>query len=164
MSIVLDGTNGITTVSGVIVPNSTNGITGTTTNDNANTGAVGEFVSSIVANTVSLTSGTITNLTSVSLTAGDWDVWGVVTFASNSQPSTISSSNSAVSSTNNNFSERQGRTPLTPAHVYGYDTDVPCTMTRYSLSSTSSIYLNASVVFSGGVMAAGGFIGARRRR
>lgn len=48
---------------------------GTATNDNATAGNVGEYVSSVVASPgVSLTTNVVTNLTSISLTAGDWDV------------------------------------------------------------------------------------------
>ena len=52
---------------------------GTATNDNASTGNLGEFVTSSVTCTTAtgLTSGTSANVTSISLTAGDWDVWGV---------------------------------------------------------------------------------------
>lgn len=57
-------------------------IGGTGTNDNALAGQVGEFVSSIIASAspVSLANGTAKDLTSISLTAGDWDVWGNITF------------------------------------------------------------------------------------
>ena len=57
----------------------TTGIVGTTTNNNAAAGSVGEFVSSIVlgAAAVSLTTNVSANITSlVSLSAGDWDIWG----------------------------------------------------------------------------------------
>jgi len=49
---------------------------GTTTNDNAAAGQVGEYVSSTITGgaSVALTPGVATNITSISLTAGDWDV------------------------------------------------------------------------------------------
>jgi hypothetical protein len=52
-----------------------NVLVGTTTNDNAPAGNNGEYVSSSVAKTtpVTLVSATPANLTSVSLSAGDWD-------------------------------------------------------------------------------------------
>jgi hypothetical protein len=48
----------------------------TATNDSATAGNVGEYISSAVAvgSAVSLTTGTAANMTSISLTAGDWDV------------------------------------------------------------------------------------------
>ncbi|HEY6019562.1 MAG TPA: hypothetical protein VIY48_06565, partial [Candidatus Paceibacterota bacterium] len=57
-------------------------IKGTSTNDNAIAGDVGELITSTVASAsgVSLTSTTAANVTSISLTAGDWDVDGTVDF------------------------------------------------------------------------------------
>jgi predicted nucleic acid-binding protein len=52
----------------------------TQTNDSAAAGKVGEFITSniVVGSAVALTTGTAANVTSVSLTAGDWDVCGEV--------------------------------------------------------------------------------------
>jgi hypothetical protein len=54
------------------------GITGTATNDNANAGVVGELISASVAVTTGagITNNTAFNFTSISLGAGDWDVYG----------------------------------------------------------------------------------------
>jgi hypothetical protein len=51
---------------------------GTTTNDDAAAGHIGEYVSSMVPGGTgpALTSGAASNITSISLTAGDWDVSG----------------------------------------------------------------------------------------
>lgn len=53
-------------------------IVGVTTNSNAAAGSVGEFVSSVIlaASAVSLVTNTAKNVTTILLTAGDWDVWG----------------------------------------------------------------------------------------
>lgn len=69
----LSGTGGCT-----IVPNTLFGITGTTTNDSANAGAVGELLKSTVASGsgISQLSATPINITSLSLTPGDWEVTG----------------------------------------------------------------------------------------
>jgi len=68
------------TATGAITPSQTAGIVGTTTNNNANAGSVGEYVSSTVvdASAVALTAGVAADITSISLTAGDWDVSGLV--------------------------------------------------------------------------------------
>jgi len=68
------------TATGAITPSQTAGIVGTTTNNNANAGSVGEYVSSTVvdASAVALASGVAADVTSISLTAGDWDVSGLV--------------------------------------------------------------------------------------
>lgn len=68
MSIVLDGTNGITGPA-------TKEIVGTTTNDSAAAGYVGEYIESIASGvSLSLSGGGGNNVTTISLTAGDWDV------------------------------------------------------------------------------------------
>lgn len=69
----LAGTSGCT-----IVPNTLIGITGTTTNDVANTGAVGEVLKVTVAagSGISQLTATPINVTSLSLTPGDWEVTG----------------------------------------------------------------------------------------
>lgn len=57
-------------------------IAATATNDNAAAGKVGEFMSSVIAeaSAVSLTNGTNADVTTLSLTAGDWDIWGNLSF------------------------------------------------------------------------------------
>src|SRR6185312_14765343 len=51
---------------------------GTTTNDNASSGNVGQLISSniVSGSSVSLTTATPLDITTISLTAGDWDVQG----------------------------------------------------------------------------------------
>jgi hypothetical protein len=57
--------------------NLTNGqLHGTNTNDNAGAGEVGEVISSVVTAGVAFTGNTVANICTISLTAGDWDVWG----------------------------------------------------------------------------------------
>lgn len=58
-----------------ITPAQAGGIVGTTTNNNANAGSVGEYLSN-TGSAVSLTSGSPTTVATITLTAGDWDVWG----------------------------------------------------------------------------------------
>jgi len=70
------------TATSIIFNPTTGGILGTTTNNNASAGYVGEFVSSevLIGSAVSISANTATDLTSISLTAGDWDVWANVGF------------------------------------------------------------------------------------
>ena len=53
---------------------------GSATNDNASAGNLGEYVTSQVtcATATGLSNGVSSNVTTISLTAGDWDVWGAV--------------------------------------------------------------------------------------
>ena len=69
-----------------MVPNgaSTPGqLPGTSTNDNASTGNVGEYQESSIASgsQIQLTTVTAANITNLSLTAGDWDCSGKVNFS-----------------------------------------------------------------------------------
>ena len=71
-------TIGAATATSVAFSPTTGGIIGTTAADNAGAGKVGEVISSSIASgsAVTFTSGTPKNLTSIVLTAGDWDVQG----------------------------------------------------------------------------------------
>jgi len=63
------------TASSTITPSSTAGIVGTTTNNNANAGSVGEYVSSYISTYANYpATGVFGDATSISLTAGDWDI------------------------------------------------------------------------------------------
>ena len=55
-------------------------IPGTGAATNASAGNIGEYISSTVASgaPVALTTTVIANITSIALTAGDWDVWGSI--------------------------------------------------------------------------------------
>ena len=55
--------------------NTTSGVIGTMTNDSAAAGSVGEIIQSYNSPPVSLTNGSAINITTISLTAGDWDVY-----------------------------------------------------------------------------------------
>ena len=163
------GTNQVVTFAQGLTPASTSGIIGTTTNDNANTGAVGEFVSSRVlsASRVSLTTSTYTPVTSISLTAGDWDVGGICYF--NGSTTTVSALIGSSSTVNNNNGGESsywiqgfasGGSNLFAVQDFG-QTLPPW---RYSLSSTTTIYLIAYGVFSSGALYSYGQIRARRIR
>ena len=57
-------------------------LVGTTTNDNAAAGSIGEFITATVLQgaAIGLVTATAKTVTSISLTAGDWDVWGGIAF------------------------------------------------------------------------------------
>lgn len=115
-------------------------LTGTATNDNAPAGAVGEYISSAVASgsAVSLTAATPANVTSISLTAGDWDVSGAVNYVIDA-PNGGCTGKASISSTSatqaTDGSEAYGQSTL------GLNYSVPLTRKRFSLSSTTTVYL-----------------------
>jgi hypothetical protein len=150
------------TFTGAITPSQTVGIVGTTTNNNAQAGSVGEYATNTTSGT-SLTSGTAANATSVSLTAGDWDVSGEVTYSAGAScvPTIFSQSISTTSAT----SGGSGAQTIWSTTFGTASTSVmPTPRVRLSLSATTTVYLTANSNFSGGTMTAAGFIRARRIR
>ena len=164
---VAQGGTGVTnnnwTAASLTFSPTTQGIVGTTTNDNAGAGYVGEFVSSerLSSSFLTLTIGAVTNVTSITLTAGDWDVWG----------------NISIQFTNNNGDYAFGAINTTSAtlvddslmsgYQYGAITTGYWRFTvpykRISTSASTTTYL---VVQAGGTgtVYAGGAIYARRVR
>jgi hypothetical protein len=143
------------------------GILGTTTNNNADAGVVGEFVSSTVASIgVSMTSGTPIDITSINLTAGDWDVSGVIGITNTLGTTTysfITYSSSTTSATIGSLGQAGGLTPpSTISATVDFVTPIPTT--RYSLASTTTIYLVARAGFAVSNSYAYGVIRARRVR
>lgn len=151
-----------------ITPSSTAGIVGTTTNDNANAGSIGEVISSSVASPgVSLTSSVSvgTNVTSISLTAGDWDVWGNIypvpagSTVIQNERGTIATSTGAIGVYGDPGSFLMDIT--SPA---GNAMSISVGPVRLSLASTTTVYLVTSALFTTSTCTAFGQISARRRR
>lgn len=149
---------------------STSGIIGTTTNNNAAAGSVGEVIESLIPSgtPVSLSTGTAANVTSVSLTAGDWDVWGSVVFAPGGA-TTYTAFAGCIGTTSASFS---GAIPgpyfsLTfPNTTFsaGNSQAFPVGQKRFSLASTTTIYLVVQANFAVSTLGAYGDIVARRAR
>lgn len=135
-------------------------VPGTTTNDNAAAGKVGEFISN-KATGVALTSGTNTNITSLSLSPGDWDCTGTVQF----NPSSATLSN-AVAGVNNTSAIPDTdyiqwlQTTFTVAGVVF----LAAPTKRFSLSASTTVYLIGQISFSVGSVSANGTIRCRRER
>lgn len=143
----------------------TNSIVGTATNNNAVAGNVGEYISSTIASgsAVALSSTATANVTSISLTAGDWDVTGVVDYVMTTATATNFLHGSSVTSATLGAQDTYSQKPF--AFVGSSATlgdDIP--VTRISLSATTTIYLVAQATFSGGSIGAYGTIRARRIR
>ncbi len=149
---------------------STSGIIGSTTNNSADDGSVGQVVIAFVdpASPISLTTGTITNVTSISLTAGDWDVYGNVGVQGNGSTllqdalgwtNSVSASLVSAYLYNNIVYSVAGNAVFAQASPAF---NVP--MQRYSLGTTTSIFLTTYVDFTISTCTAYGYIIARRRR
>lgn len=146
---------------------STSGVIGSTTNDSAAAGSVGELISSVIANAsaTSLSTGTAANVTSISLTAGDWDVYGNVTFVTGAgttvayTASWISTSSAAVPD-----SSLYASTAFAAGQTFILNTGGCVPGRRLSLSGTTTVYLGAQAGFAVSTCGASGGIYARRRR
>lgn len=142
-------------------------IVGVTTNSNATAGSVGEYLETSTLAT-SLTTGTLANATSISLTAGDWDVSGIVAFVPAGTTvtvvviagiNTVSATAKVISGSFLNITELwpAQNTPIGSMYV-----NAP--VTRISLSATTPVYLIAQANFSTSTMTCNGYIRARRVR
>jgi hypothetical protein len=142
-------------------------IKGTTTNDSAAAGNVGEYVASVAASTSAPTTGQFGDLTSISLTAGDWDVTGMVHF--DSSGATWSNVDAGISpSSGTSFaSQVQGDNILRAswANTSTATTEHNLTLLyRVSISTTTTYYLKFLVTYSAGTPIGQGRISARRVR
>ncbi len=155
---------GALTASGAITPSQTAGIVGTTTNNNANAGSIGEYPNNTTTGT-SLSSGVVANIASLPLSAGDWDVQCVVTLvpAGSTTTSVWQAGISTVSAT------------LPAANTGAYVTNwgtttgggapvVASPVVRVITASATTAYCVGGAQFAVSTMTANGFISARRAR
>jgi hypothetical protein len=153
------------TATGTITPSSTAGIVGTTTNDNANVGSVGEYITA-TGTSVSLSTGVNTNITSISLTAGDWNVWGNMVFiaAGTTQPAAAGFF-AGVSLTSGNVDPVPSYSSLTGVtFAAGNAPTLIAPTRRISVSATTTVFLVAQANFTVSTMTGTGILQARRVR
>lgn len=174
MSAAAQTITGVQTFSGQINANFSgtggNPIHGTNTNDNASAGYIGEQMESTVTTSINTgTSGAYFDVTSLSLTAGDWDVFGLVEFIRNAATFTSTDILMGIgTATGNNAS---GLTNGTTLNEWG-GTIIPVTFTnfaltigmvRVSITGTTTYYLKGYVdTFSAGQPKVKGRMTARR--
>jgi hypothetical protein len=143
------------------------GYVGTTTNDSAPAGYVGEFITANVpiGSAVSLTNNAAANVASITLTAGDWDVWGTVLF-NPAGSTTVASLIASISTVSGAVGILPYGCSALIAAVFGTGAAqaIPTTTLRLNLASPGVVYLVAAATFGVSSMGAYGFIGARRRR
>ena len=126
------------------------GIIGTTTNDAATAGNTGEYVESVVGSVSNGSTGNWSDITSISLTAGDWDVTGIINHQANG--ATITQARMGISATSGNS---------TTGLVDGSNsTDLPIAVNgvrfaggaipsyRVSIATTTTYYLKMNCVYS----------------
>jgi hypothetical protein len=133
----------------------------------ASAGQLGEYLTA-TASSVAATSGVVLNITSLALTAGDWDVWGsgmASLSAAGATLTQIMAGGSAVA-------VGLGTTSATLTQPYAQINQVGGALTvglaagvrRVSSSSAVTAYLVGQATFPSGTCSFGGWIYARRRR
>ena len=145
-------------------------INGVTDGSSAGAGVVGEELRSAVAvgSAIALTTTEFNDVTSLSITAGDWDLYGVVCFTTGGAL-TATNFVAGFSTTSGNFStgltqgDNRIDSPLSPVSASS-DTCLTLPQYRITISSTTTYYLKCASTFAAGSVSAYGRISARRRR
>lgn len=142
---------------------------GVTTVSTAAAGYIGEQISSANNTPVSLTTGVAANVTSILLTAGDWEVSGSVTLtpAGTTTVSSISASASTTSATLPSTTLDANGYPtvvLSASFATGVVQRIGITPYRVNVSSNTTVYLLGYANFATSTMTAVGVIRARRVR
>ena len=140
----------------------------TTTNDSASAGNLGEIIVSEVlsASAVSLTTATAADVTSISLTAGDWDVSGNIC-NTNGSGTLITSFIGWISSTSATLPtapNKGAEFSLVLAFTATAGNCMPTGTARFSLASTTTVFLSVREVFTVSTSSAYGYLRARRVR
>jgi hypothetical protein len=142
-------------------------IAGTATNDSATAGNIGEVQRSKIAagSAVSLVSVTAKDVTTITITPGDWDVSGSIFFtggtgttALNWQGGINTSANTLPVAPDGNYAVIQASSAGVTLQGVTLPTD------QWSVSVSTTLHLVAFSNFSGGVQTAYGVITARRAR
>lgn len=139
---------------------------GTATNDSPATGYIGEVVSSSATFTNFPTSGQYGDLTSISLTAGDWLI--SVQLIQIQNGATVSTVTSGVSTTSGNSStgltDGDTQTSAVPQNAAAGAAFVGIMPKRFSLSATTTVYLKYNSSYTVATPQAAGRITAVRIR
>ena len=141
------------------------GLVGTTTNNNAAAGNIGEYVVSTFASgaAVGLTTATPANVTSISLTAGDWDVAGSLGFIPNALTVGTEFQGGASATTATLGTEEATMVEDTPGAA-GQRQRFALPVVRFSLAATTTVFLVAQATFTVNTLGAYGTLRARRIR
>jgi hypothetical protein len=154
---------GIATATSLQFSPTTSGIIGTPTNDNAAAGVVGEFITTNnFASPISISSNIPTNVVSISLTAGDWDVFGSILLNVGGPANKLAGWISTTSATEPAFALNEALFTFQLGTIGSSAFCVP--QVRLSLAGTTTVFLSGIINFSSGSSTAGAGISARRVR
>lgn len=148
---------------GTLVSTTATALKGSATNDSASAGNVGEYIESI-ANTSTAASTTWGDVTSISLTAGDWELTAINYFNSGT---TITVAQTGISLTTGNSSTGLvAGSNLVVDNITGlttHDYSQVVSGYRLSLSGTTTVYLKENGTYVGSFTCSGR-LSARRMR
>ena len=139
------------------------GIVGVTDGSNAAAGNIGEYLESVVTGITSWVTNTGKNLTSLTLTPGDWDLSGSLGF--NTASITGTGTLAQISTTSAGFDtshEGQVELPTVPTTAGAVRLTLPTR--RILISTNTTIFLVGRIIFSAGTPTAEGYLRARRMR
>ena len=159
-----------TNIIGTLTAKGTGGITiqGTTAADNAAAGYVGELLSSANATAIAMTSATITQIQSLTLTPGDWDVWGTfyttVGGITTQSLLTVQLHPTTATFASPTTAQLASRTDHTNTITTGVASFVNTGISRWNVSVNTSVFLNARQTYAVSTLTGNGMIHARRRR
>jgi lysophospholipase L1-like esterase len=142
-----------------------NPVRGTTTNNNATAGNIGEYVFSNITSgsAVPLSNGTPANITSITLTAGDWDIEGSVSFSLAAATATSFKAGGSGLSANFGADNTWASTPINTTTLTDIFTqNIP--RQRISIATSSTVFLVGQTNFSAGSISGYGLLRARRVR
>lgn len=141
---------------------SSGAIRGVTDGSDAKAGIVGEYLTN-TGSGVALTTAVGANIATVTLTPGDWDVWGNVAIQPDGTAN-MTLMNGSISST----SATAAGVPYNTQRALAFPTNSNQTVAgiarRFNVTVNTPVYLVATCAFSGGAVTASGFIAARRVR
>lgn len=141
-------------------------VVGRTDGGSATAGNVGEVISSTVLTgaAVSFTTAITRDITSIDLPAGEWDVSGMVNFAGTGT-TTVQQMTVAINTTSATLPLSSNSSYMRVTNTFGAgqaDNALQCGIRRFSLSSTTTVYLVAASNFAVSTLSGFGTITARR--
>jgi hypothetical protein len=138
-------------------------ILGTTSNTPAGMSRLGEYISTskAVGSPVSLTTATAANIVSISLTAGDWDVSGIVSYTASSATVTQKAAGISATSATLPTDGSEGYSGASQTTTTNIDS-ITLTRKQLLLAGTTTVYLVGKATFSAGTVGGFGVITARR--
>lgn len=133
--------------------------TGVTDGSDASAGRIGEYVATDNG-VVGLASGVITDIASLPMAAGDWEVWGQILFkpAVTTHPLVLVAGLSAATGVITEYAQ------LALAFTVGASQRMLVGPFRYSTAAAGSIFLVGRATFTTSTMDADGVLSARRMR